>query len=168
MSNFSPRSTAWSQVSIAWTVTLWLLGCSAVTTHCIGCKSKATSQVIFATDSNKEIKVSVELACNDEERAKGLMYRESLKQNHGMLFVFPFSRPQSFWMKNTYIPLDMIHISADYKIVGIVENATPHSTISRTVGKPARYVLEVNAFFARLHGIQPGQTVKIIQANCNH
>ena len=145
MSNFSPRSTAWSQVSIAWTVTLWLVGCSAVTTHCIGCKSKATSQVIFATDSNKEIKVSVELACNDEERAKGLMYRESLKQNHGMLFVFPFSRPQSFWMKNTYIPLDIVFLDENGEIVGIHLNAKPESEESIESPAPAQYVIELDA-----------------------
>ncbi len=157
------------RLSLLWAVVSWLVGCSAVTTQCIGCKKQGTSstpQVVFTTNTGKTLAVPVELACTSSERARGLMYRESLKPNHGMLFVFPVASIQSFWMKNTYIPLDMIHINSKNKVVGVVENAKPHTTTSRSIGKSAIYVLEVNAFFARKNGIKPGHTVKIIGARC--
>lgn len=141
---------------------LMFANCASVKQSCNGCQRKLNPRVVFSTPSNKALTVNVEMACTPDERQRGLMYRKEMAADKGMLFVFPQATEQSFWMKNTYIALDMIHIDAKKKIVGIVENAKPHTTTSRTVGKPALYVLEVNAFFARKHGIKAGDQVKFV------
>jgi len=81
----------------------------------------------------REIKFEVELALNDAERSRGLMYREKLGPYDGMLFDFYQDAPVSFWMKNTLIPLDMVFITADRTILGVVESATPETTAPRGV-----------------------------------
>ena len=98
----------------------------------------------FVVIGNK--KINVELARTDEDRKNGLMFRESLCQNCGMLFIFDEENLKSFWMKNTLIPLSMIFIDSDQTVVNI-ENATPCETEtcpSYESKKPAKYVLEVN------------------------
>lgn len=77
-----------------------------------------------------------------------------------MLFVFPDSAVRSFWMKNTPLALDLIFID-ESRVVGIIENAVPFSLVSRSVGVPSRYVLEVHAGFARRHGIETGDRVEL-------
>ena len=106
-------------------------------------------------------KLITEVVVTPEQRATGLMNRFSLAPDHGMLFVFERPQPLGFWMKNTYIPLDMIFIGPSLKVVGVVENAEPQTTTLRTPGVPSQYVLEVNAGFTQAHGIAPGQRVKI-------
>lgn len=103
--------------------------------------------------------VRVELARTDGERRRGLMYRQHLAPDAGMLFVFEKEAVQSFWMKNTLLTLDMIFIRDDMTVVGIIENAAPMTTESRSVGTPSRYVLEVNGGFARAHGVTVGGRV---------
>ena len=73
-----------------------------------------------------------------------------------MIFIFPSESEQSFWMKNTYIPLDMIHVARDQKVVGIIENRRVLSEEGQGVGKPALYVVEVRAGSAKRWGVQPG------------
>lgn len=104
----------------------------------------------------------VELANTPDTRTRGLMYRKHLDADAGMLFVFPQPAVQQFWMKNTPLPLDMIFIGADYKVVGIVENAKPFTTTGRGVGKQSQYVLEVNGGFAARHGIREGDRVDLL------
>ena len=104
-------------------------------------------------------KVEVEIADSITSRARGLMHRKELPQDQGMLFIFANSAKRSFWMKNTYIPLDMLFIDDQQTIVGIVENATPETTVARTVDAPSRYVLEVNGGFCQKHQIQVGSKV---------
>ena len=104
-------------------------------------------------------RIRVELAMKGNERERGLMYRESLDDDEGMLFLFEKQQPLSFWMKNTYIPLDMFFIDEHLAIAGIVENAEPLTTSSRRVEKPSRYVLELKGGAARKLGIQSGTTV---------
>lgn len=117
--------------------------------------------VTVVTAEQSRFDVRVELARNDEERARGLMYRRTLGVDDGMLFLFPGESVQSFWMRNTYIPLDMIFIRADGSIAGIVENAVPESETPRTVGKPSRYVLEVNGGWCRRNGVKAGDRVEL-------
>lgn len=137
-------------------VLMLLAGCSTFSSSYKSCHRKLDPHVLLTPSSGQTIKVSIEVACTADERQRGLMHRQSLPPNHGMLFVFPQSEYQSFWMKDTYIPLDMIHLDDKKQIVGIVENAKPHTTESRKIDKPSLYVLEVNAFFARKHGITVG------------
>jgi hypothetical protein len=109
--------------------------------------------------------VRVEVVRTPAERARGLMFRKHLAQDAGMLFLFDEEDEHPFWMKNTLIPLDLIFIGADLRIAGIVERAEPLTEKSRTVGKPSRYVLEVNGGFCADRGIAPGDRVELIGVN---
>lgn len=119
----------------------------------------STGQVRFV-DAPSAPRVSVELALNDAERARGLMYRTRLGADAGMLFSWNEEEPRSFWMLNTCIPLDMLFIAADGTIVGILEQVPTLNTLPRGVPCPAAHVLEVNAGWTRQHGIEPGQRVE--------
>lgn len=109
----------------------------------------------------RTLRVEVEVALTTQQRNRGLMYRRKLNPYQGMLFVFDEEDLQSFWMKNTYIPLDMIFIDQKLKVVGVVENAEPMTTTSRTVNVPSKYVLEVRGGFARTHRVGVGTRVKL-------
>jgi uncharacterized protein len=102
---------------------------------------------------------SVELATDDAERARGLMFRKALPEGKGMLFDFQTEQPVAFWMHNTYISLDMIFIRGDGRILRIAENAEPQSDRLIPSGGPVRGVLEVIAGTARKLGIAPGDRV---------
>jgi uncharacterized protein len=102
---------------------------------------------------------SVEMAENDADRAKGLMFRKELPEGRGMLFDFQAEQDVSFWMQNTYIPLDMIFIRGDGRILRIAENTEPLSTRMIPSGGPVRAVLEVIGGTARKLGIAPGDRV---------
>jgi uncharacterized membrane protein (UPF0127 family) len=102
---------------------------------------------------------AVELANNDEQRARGLMYRRELPEGRGMLFDFHREQPISMWMQNTYISLDMIFIRGDGRILSIAENTEPLSTRVISSGGSARAVLEVIAGTAKKLGIRPGDRV---------
>jgi uncharacterized membrane protein (UPF0127 family) len=107
-----------------------------------------------------ESAVNVALARTPAERARGLMYVQNLPVDDGMLFIFESDEIQSFWMRNTLIPLDMIFIRSDLVVVGVVHNATPMTDTPRGVDKPSRYVLEVNGGWAAAHGVGEGSTVR--------
>lgn len=102
---------------------------------------------------------SVELAATEAEREKGLMYRKSLPEGQGMLFDFYRDQEVGFWMKNTYIPLDMIFIRGDGRILRIAENTEPLSEKIVPSNGPVRAVLEVIGGTARKLGIAPGDRV---------
>lgn len=102
---------------------------------------------------------SVELATTEAEREKGLMYRKSLPEGQGMLFDFQRDQEVGFWMKNTYIPLDMIFIRGDGRILRIAENTEPLSERIVSSNGPVRAVLEVIGGTARKLGIAPGDRV---------
>mgnify|MGYP003449583465 FL=1 len=110
------------------------------------------------------IVVSVEVVDTPEGRQRGLMYRKQLAPDAGMLFIFESSEHHSFWMRNTLIPLDIIFIKADWTILGTVENATPLTESPRSVPGDSQYVLEVNAGFARSHGLQDGTSLRYVPA----
>ena len=104
-------------------------------------------------------RVHLELATTDDERQLGLMFRDSLRPDGGMLFVFDTDEPYQFWMKNTFIPLDFVWISASGQVVDVRANVPPcHADPCPGYGPsgPARAVLEVNASFAAAHRIRPG------------
>jgi uncharacterized membrane protein (UPF0127 family) len=101
----------------------------------------------------------VEIADDDAERQQGLMFRRSMAPNDGMLFDFGEERKVFFWMKNTYIPLDMIFIRADGTIAAIAENAVPMDESPIGPGTEVRAVLELNAGRAEALGIRPGDRV---------
>jgi hypothetical protein len=102
---------------------------------------------------------SVEIAENDADRAKGLMYRKELPEGRGMLFDFHRDQEVSFWMQNTYIPLDIIFIRGDGRILRIEENTEPLSTKLIPSRGAVRAVLEVIGGTSRKLGIAPGDRV---------
>jgi hypothetical protein len=101
----------------------------------------------------------VEMAVTEEEQEQGLMYRRELADGKGMLFDMGEERPAVFWMKNTYMSLDMIFIRADGSIASIAESTTPLSEARVYSGAPVRGVLEVVAGTAKRYGIVPGDKV---------
>lgn len=103
--------------------------------------------------------IDIELATNDEERALGLMDRKSMTDTQGMLFIFPHAEEQSFWMKNTYISLDIIYINENKEIVSVQKYTTPLSEESLPSFKKAQYVLEVNAGFCDKYHIAYGDKI---------
>ncbi len=103
--------------------------------------------------------IDIEIADNDQQRMTGLMYRTSMRENQGMLFIFPYETEQSFWMKNTVLALDMIFVNANNEIVKIHHNTTPFSEESYASGKPAQYVIEVNAGYSNKMGIKEGDKI---------
>lgn len=109
--------------------------------------------------ASKTVTLTVEVADSAVERAQGLMNRESLDDNRGMLFIFDNEDIHSFWMKNTPLSLDIIWISAGKEIVSIEENTTPYSEDSIVPGEKALYVLEVNAGFVSKNGVNVGDRV---------
>jgi uncharacterized membrane protein (UPF0127 family) len=102
---------------------------------------------------------SVELALTGEERATGLMNREEMAEDHGMLFRFESPRPVTMWMKNTLIPLDMIFIRRDGTVAGFHENAEPLSLETIAAPEPVLYVLELNGGKADEMGLEEGDVV---------
>ncbi len=112
-------------------------------------------------DGSKTPSISIELATNNAQRRKGLMMRKSLDQNNGMLFIFPVQEERAFWMKDTYLSLDMIFIDSNKKIVGILENVPPLNTTPRSVNKPSMYVLELPAGNSKTLDLAPGDQLML-------
>ncbi len=102
---------------------------------------------------------AVEVAVTPQQRAQGLMFRERLPAEAGMLFLYPAEQPVSMWMKNTLIPLDMLFIAGDGRIVRIAERAVPGSLATISSGEPARAVLELNGGTAARLQLEPGDRV---------
>lgn len=104
-------------------------------------------------------KIDIEIADNDEKSQQGLMYRKSMDENRGMLFVFEKAAPHSFWMKNTLISLDIIFLDENKKIIKIHKHTTPMSTKDLPSGGPTLYVVEVNAGYTDKYGIGEGDMI---------
>ena len=125
------------------------------------CSSEAGDQVVLRPAQGEPVKVAVELATTPSTRRMGLMYRSELGPKKGMLFVFPQKGPQAFWMRNTKIPLDILYLADDGRIVNFYANTTPFSEKSLPSEEPVRFVLEVEGGFCEKHGIRPGDTVEL-------
>lgn len=118
---------------------------------------KAMGNLQFLNEVNDTLaNITIELADTPEKREQGLMYRHGMEFNQGMLFIFDKEERQSFWMKNTHIPLDIIFVNNDKTIVHIAENCQPYSLDAIPSFEYARYVVEVNAGFAKKQGLKVG------------
>lgn len=117
-------------------------------------------QFISAATGKAISQIDIERAETDMERQFGLMYRKSMADSLGMLFVFEQSEPQGFWMKNTYIPLDILFVDDSLTILNIHENTVPLSENSLLSKGKARYVVEVVGGYTRKHGIQAGDKIR--------
>jgi uncharacterized membrane protein (UPF0127 family) len=111
--------------------------------------------------AGKAVAVDAEVVRSQHDTMRGLMYRTRLAEDGAMLFDLGLREDHKFWMHNTCIPLDLLYIDEDGLIVGIVENAPTLNDDARGVGCPSLYVLEVNAGWARRHGVKAGQHLSI-------
>ncbi len=102
---------------------------------------------------------TVEIARSFEERARGLMFRQTLAPDAGMLFDFGMTEDVAMWMKNTLIPLDMLFITEDGRVVNIAQRTVPHSLEPVAGAEPVRYVLELGGGVTARLGIRPGDRV---------
>lgn len=106
----------------------------------------------------------VEIARSPAERARGLMFRHHLAPDAGMIFLMGSDADWSFWMRDTFISLDMVFIDAAWTVVGVLEAVPPRNDLGRSSGRPSRYVLELAAHQARVHGIVPGTRLVFAEA----
>ena len=116
-------------------------------------------ELVLHPKGGKPVKVRLEVARTVDARSRGLMHREALDEDAGMLFIFARPARLSFWMRDTPLPLDILFITQDHKVLGIVENAEPMTDTPRMVIGESQFVLEVNAGFSRRHGIVEGTDV---------
>lgn len=123
-----------------------------------GDKPLPTTIVIIDTDRGPQT-FHVEIAADQASQERGLMFRKQMAPNAGMLFDFHTPQWETFWMKNTILPLDMIFIRQDGAISSVAPNAVPYSTTSIPSAEPVRAVLEINGGRAAALDIQPGQKV---------
>ena len=135
-----------------------VLLCILMIASCAACAAKSPSVELGGST------FSVEIADTQEEQALGLMFRDSMPPDEGMLFIFPNEAPRSFWMKNTRIPLDIMYFDKELKMVSISADTPPcrisHCPNYPSTG-PAMYVLELNAGKASELGVGPGDQLAI-------
>ncbi|MDT0646158.1 DUF192 domain-containing protein [Zunongwangia sp. F260] len=145
---------------------------------CTGCKSESeepesieTEPIVFTKEAELYLikpegdtiqKIDIEIADNDYERETGLMYRESMEENQGMLFVYDTQSPRSFYMKNTYFPLDLIFYNSDSTAVSFQENAQPLNEDHLRSGEAAQFILELNAGLVENWNIEEGDTFSVV------
>ena len=110
--------------------------------------------LVALTDEGQR-RFQIEVADTPEERSRGLMFRQRMPENQGMLFVFPQSLPVGFWMQNTILPLDLLFVSDAGEVRAILPGV-PFSTDTISPGEPVRFVLELNAGTAQSQGISVG------------
>ncbi|TYP70987.1 DUF192 domain-containing protein [Aquimarina intermedia] len=152
-----------------------LLGCLAILLASQACQDKKnntikdsiTEEISFTKEGELQLlrdndtlkQLSIEIADNPYERETGLMYRKTMEQNQGMLFISEESKPQNFYMKNTLIPLDIIYIDENQKIVSFQRNAQPNDETSLPSRLPAKYILEVNAGLSKEWNLKEGDSI---------
>ena len=113
----------------------------------------------FLSSAGKH-RITVEVADTDQERSTGLMFRRSIGDEEGMIFIYPQDEPISMWMKNTYISLDMIFVRSDGTIQRIASDTEPFSEQTISSGANVRAVIEMKAGSAKRLGIKPGDKVE--------
>jgi hypothetical protein len=146
-------------------VMFWGSACSSQPVSTASTPSPLPSPTLTATPASRTTttipltiaghQLQAELATTPEQRSRGLMFREDLPENGGMLFVFPQTRQVSFWMKNTPLPLSIAFLDADKRILNIVD-MEPFDETSHPSAGPARYALEVHQGWFAERGIEAG------------
>jgi uncharacterized membrane protein (UPF0127 family) len=129
----------------------------------ISCESRAnTTEIYFKNPAGKlSPKISVEVVNTPQGRQVGLMYRRELAENSGMLFIFPETKQQVMWMKNTYIPLCLVFIDKNMSIVGFIEDVPILNEKHRFVEPESSMVLELNAGACRRLGVEQNSTLML-------
>ncbi len=123
-------------------------------------QTPAKQPKVYIATPRGEVEIAVEVVDTWPKIEKGLMFREHLGTDAGMLFMMGYENDHAFYMRNTLIPLDMIFIKKDMTVGGVYENAEPRTETLRKVGVKTLYVLEVNGGYARAHGVIAGAKVR--------
>jgi len=149
---------------IVFTVVLILVSCKSESKQAIKTETVSFTkegELTILSEESEAIKASfeIEIAESEYETQTGLMYRKSMKENRGMLFIQPTESLQYFYMKNTEIPLDIIYIDSGMKIVSFQKNAQPFNEDTLPSNVPARYVFEINAGLSDKLGLQVGDSI---------
>lgn len=139
---------------------MWRLALGLLLASCLSvmCSSRAAAPTIPLRVGGQV--VEVELALSPSEHAQGLMYRQEMDSDHGMLFVFKEDEYRSFWMKNTFLPLSIAFIDKDKKILNMADMAPLREEPTYKSVAPARYVLEMNQGWFVAHGVKAGDGVE--------
>ncbi len=117
--------------------------------------------LIVINDRGEELKFDIYLATDFEQHRRGLMFVRGMPERTGMLFIYDGEEIRSIWMKNTYIPLDLVFARTDGSVVNVVTDTVPQTLNSHRSAEPARYVLELNAGTTRRLGI--GNASRIVR-----
>lgn len=128
-------------------------------------KKEGELSLFKSTSDSLIAKFDIEIADDEYETQTGLMHRKSMTNNNAMLFIFPDMQMRAFYMKNTYIPLDIIYLDKDSLIVSIQENAKPLDETSLPSGVPAQYVLEINGGLSQQWSIAVGDKMVFTKTN---
>lgn len=120
---------------------------------------KDGSLTFFHPDGSPEETIDIEIADTDAAQSRGLMFRQELGYNRGMLFIFENPSTGGFWMKNTPLPLDIMFVDTDSTIINIARRTTPFSEENIYPDRPRLYVVEVRGGFSAMHGIEAGMTI---------
>ncbi|WP_318311679.1 DUF192 domain-containing protein [Flagellimonas crocea] len=131
----------------------------AIKTDSVSFTKEGELDVLSTETDSIKANFDIEIAETEYETQTGLMYRKSMKQNRGMLFIQPSESLQYFYMKNTEMPLDIIYINSGMKIVSFQKNAEPFNETSLPSNAPAKYVLEINAGLSDQLGLQVGDSI---------
>ena len=134
--------------------------CLAVLVWPLLLAADAARDIVLIETGSSQYRFEVEIADDAAERAEGLMYRENLADNAGMLFLYPKDQPVDFWMKNTLLSLDIVYVRSDGTIARIAENTKPLSEQLLPSGEPIRAVLEVKGGTMRALGVSVGDRLR--------
>ncbi|WP_419214044.1 DUF192 domain-containing protein [Maribacter sp. X9] len=145
-------------------IALTVLSCKeektkTITTQSIGFTKEGDLSIFRKSTDSLRTTFNIEFAETDYETQTGLMYRKSMEENQGMLFIFPFESMHSFYMKNTEFPLDILYIDEYLKIASMQENAEPLNEAGLSSKVPVKYVLEINGGLAQSLGIAVGDSI---------
>jgi uncharacterized protein len=139
---------------------IWLGACAQSEQQSKDGESAVYTEVVTIETDNGPVRINAEIADDEQERNRGLMFRQSLADDHGMLFIFQEPEMASFWMRNTIISLDIIFIGVDGRILNIADHTTPYSEDSIPAVGMTQAVLELRAGRAEELGIRPGDRVR--------
>jgi uncharacterized membrane protein (UPF0127 family) len=156
MTGFFPTRTRWFAAILLLVATLFL---GTTATPAAALESFPTTTLRIETKAGRAFDFTVEIATSLPQREQGLMFRQTLKPDAGMLFIGPEDETETMWMKNTVIPLDMVFIARDGTITGYHERAVPQSLDVISSGVPVHGVLELNAGTVARLGLHPGDHV---------
>ena len=120
------------------------------------------SYLIYINNKSKTFNVSAYIADNDYEREKGLMFvTKKLPENHGLLLKYNKNKEHSIWMKNTYIPLDIVFLDKNNKILDFIQNTHPRTLVTKGINKPSYNILELNGGWIKKYTVKRGDYICI-------